>query len=147
MRSNKQQKKKEIKMTSTNFILTVILRLQSNLQFPNKLRPTYDCVLCSCVFFSNPQFCFTLQDIPKNSIVIIIVDAVIHMSRNGYYSKISKKKRYNMSLQNTCAERYHYMTSNRKSAMLSQVNHLKSMFGGCICRHIRDWCCKTKSTN
>ena len=80
-------------MTSTNLILTVILRLQSNLQFPNKMRPTYDCVLCSCVSFSNPQFCFTLQDIPKNSIVIIIVDAVIHMSRNGYYSKISKKKK------------------------------------------------------
>ena len=45
MRSNKQQKKKEIKMTSTNLILTVILRLQSNLQFPNKLRPTYEMVL------------------------------------------------------------------------------------------------------
>ena len=45
MRSNKQQKKKEIKMTSTNLILTVNLRLQSNLQFPNKLRPTYEMVL------------------------------------------------------------------------------------------------------
>ena len=45
MRSNKQQKKKEIKMTLTNLILTVNLRLQSNLQFPNKLRPTYEMVL------------------------------------------------------------------------------------------------------
>ena len=45
MRSNKQQKKKEIKMTSTNLILTVNLRLQRNLQFPNKLRPTYEMVL------------------------------------------------------------------------------------------------------
>ena len=32
-------------MTSTNLIFTVILRLQTNLQFPNKLRPTYEMVL------------------------------------------------------------------------------------------------------